>query len=127
MASKDDNLRLYSEYNKTLRAWLVGFGFGVPALFIVNAAAQERLLAASNSKFIVWLFLLGAAAQIGMAFINKEISWCAFHKNDVGSSNVNRFVSWAAGYENTFGIDVALDIISLIAFSWSIILIMGLY
>ena len=127
MEQKDDNLSLYAEYNKTLRAWLVGFGFSVPALFIINEAAQTKLLAAENTKCIIWLFLAGAAAQILMAFVNKVISWCAYHKHDKGEENVNFFVNWAAGFENAFVIDVVLDIASLIAFGWSIILIIGLY
>lgn len=41
MSAREDNLKLYGEYAKTLRTWIVGFGFGVPALFIVNEAAQK--------------------------------------------------------------------------------------
>jgi|GEM_PF-3738234 len=48
MAPKDDNLNLYAEYNKVLRAWLVGFGFGVPALQI-------------NEK--IWCLVLGIRIQ----------------------------------------------------------------
>ena len=127
MSAKEDNLKLYEEYNKTLRAWLVGFGFGVPALFIVNDAAQQRLLAAENASCIIWLFLLGAASQIFMAFLNKIVSWCAYHKHDKKQGEVNKAVSLFASLENKFIIDVFLDITSLIAFSWSIFLIMGLF
>ena len=126
-APKDDNLNLYAEYNKTLRAWLVGFGFGVPALFIINEPAQTTLLAAKESKCIIWLFLAGAAAQIFMAFINKVISWCAYRKHDKGEANVYFLVNLVAGLENAFVIDVILDIFSLITFGWSISLIVGLY
>jgi len=54
MSAKKDNLKLYEEYNKTLRAWLVGFGFGVPALFIVNDAAQQKLLTAENASCMIF-------------------------------------------------------------------------
>ena len=86
MGAKEDNLNLYAEYNKTLRAWLVGFGFGVPALFIVNEAAQSKLTASQNAGCIVWLFLAGAAAQVFMAFLNKIVSWCAYYKHDESSA-----------------------------------------
>lgn len=125
MSPQEDNLNLYSEYNKTLRAWLVGFGFGVPALFIVNEGAQKKLLAAENFHCIIWLFLAGAAAQIFMAFINKIISWSAYYKCS-SSSNI-WIVNCLAAMENWFWIDVSLDIISLVSFSWSIFLIVGLY
>lgn len=127
MGAKEDNLSLYGEYNKTLRAWLVGFGFGVPALFIVNEAAQARLFAAINAESIIWLFLAGAAAQVLMAFINKIISWCAYYKHDNKGQNVNSVVGFLASLENMFIIDVVLDIVSLVAFGWSIYLIVGLF
>lgn len=127
MGAKEDNLSLYSEYNKTLRAWLVGFGFGVPALFIVNEAAQSKLLAASNKNCIIYLFLVGAAAQVLIAFINKVISWCAYNKHDKGAENVGPVVLFIASFENWFIIDVVFDIASLVTFGWSIMLIVGLF
>jgi len=125
MSAKEENLSLYQEYNKSLRTWLVGFGFGVPALFIVNEAAQKKLLAAQNSQCIIWLFLLGAASQIFMAFLNKIISWCSYHKHS--HNNVNCCVKLFASLEDLFIIDVLLDILSLVTFAWSIYLIMGVY
>ena len=113
MSAKKDNLKLYEEYNKTLRAWLVGFGFGVPALFIVNDAAQQKLLTAENASCIIWLFLIGAASQIFMAFLNKIVSWCAYHKYDKKQNDVNKVVYLFASLENKFIIDVVLDITSM--------------
>ena len=127
MSAKEDNLKLYEEYNKTLRTWLVGFGFGVPALFIVNDAAQEKLIAAANAKWIIWLFLFGAAVQVFMALLNKVVSWCAYHKYDVGEEKCGCIVKGFASLENIFAIDVVLDILSLLAFGWSILLIMELF
>ena len=124
--SKEDNLSFYEEYNKTLRAWLVGFGFGVPALFIINESAQARLLASKNSKCIIWLFLIGAAAQILIAFVNKVVSWCAYYKHNK-QYKTNFTVEFMASLENMFFIDVVLDIVSLVAFGWSIILIIRLF
>lgn len=125
MSAKEENLSLYQEYNKNLRTWLVGFGFGVPALFIVNQAAQQKLLSAPNSQCIIWLFLLGAASQIFMAFLNKIISWCAYHKHS--HKKVNYCVKLFASLENLFIIDVLLDLLSLVAFTLSIYLIMSVY
>jgi len=126
MSDKDDNLSLYSEYNKTLRTWLVGFGFGVPAIFIVNEAAQTKLTSSDNAECIIWLFLIGSASQVFMAFINKIVSWCAYYKHS-DSKKHNKVILFFASLENYFIIDVALDIFSLVAFGWSIVLIMGLF
>ena len=127
MSAKEDNLNLYAEYNKTLRAWLVGFGFGVPALFIVNATAQEKLTISPNASCIIWLFLIGAASQVLMALLNKIVSWCAYHKCDKGRSKVSSIVLFFASLENKFIIDVVLDVLSLITFGWTIVLITKLF
>ena len=127
MADKEDNLKLYEEYNKTLRTWLVGFGFGVPALFIVNEAAQKKLTASPNAEYIVWLFLAGAGVQIFIALLNKIVSWCAYHKHNVGEDKCGSIVRKFAALENAFFIDVITDILSLVLFGWSIILIIGLF
>jgi len=127
MGAKEDNLKLYEEYNKTLRTWLVGFGFGVPALFIINDAAQKKLIAADNADLIIWLFLAGAAIQIFMALLNKIVSWCAYHKHNVGEEKCGSIVKALASLENFFIIDVTLDVISLIAFSIPIILIVNMF
>jgi hypothetical protein len=127
MSAKEDNLNLYAEYNKTLRAWLVGFGFGVPAMFIINEAAQRRLIESANAKCIIWLFLVGAASQVLMALLNKIVSWCAYHRYDKGKSKVNAVVRLFASLENTFIIDVVFDILSMVTFGWSIVLIARLF
>ncbi|MBI5450273.1 MAG: hypothetical protein HY940_02855 [Gammaproteobacteria bacterium] len=127
MKKMDDNLSLYAEYNKTLRAWLVGFGFGVPALFIIDKAAQDKLVANQDAIFIISLFIIGAAAQVFMAQLNKIVSWCAYYKHEKGQSNVNCAVLFFSSLENYFLIDVLLDLLSLSAFGWSIFLIVGLF
>ena len=107
--------------------WLVGFGIGVPALFIVNEAAQKKLIEADNAAWIVWLFLIGAAIQIFIALLNKVVSWCAYHKHDVGEDKCGRMAKFFASMENMFAIDVISDILSMLAFGWSIGLIVDLF
>ena len=127
MGAKEDNLSLYAEYNKTLRAWIVGFGFGVPAIFVVNDAAQKRLLCSDDANLIIWLFLAGAASQVLMAFINKIVSWCAYYCHDGGKHKSNVIIKCFAGLENFFILDALLDLVSLITFSWSIVLIVRIF
>ena len=55
-ASRDANLSLYGEYNKTLRSWFVAFGIAVPAIFITSKEAKEFLLKSPNINFIINLF-----------------------------------------------------------------------
>ena len=61
----------YSECNKTLRTWLVAFGIGGPALFLVNDTAVKRLVTAGTLKTVAALFLIGIAVQVLSALLNK--------------------------------------------------------
>jgi hypothetical protein len=54
----------YSEYNKTLRTWLVAFGIGGPALFMTNDGIAKRLVATGELRMVVVLFLIGAGVQV---------------------------------------------------------------
>lgn len=74
-----DNFEKYSEYNKILRSWFVAFGIGGPALFLVNDAVRNKLSESADLKLVAILFLLGAAAQILVAFINKITNWYIYH------------------------------------------------
>ena len=127
MGAKEDNLNLYSEYNKSLRTWLVGFGIGVPAIFIINEKAQDKLTSSENAEFIIYLFLAGAASQILMALINKIVTWCAYYKHETSKEKINKATKFFASLEHCFIIDVISDTVSLFAFGWSIILIIRLF
>ena len=117
MSTKEENLHAYREYNKTLRAWLVGFGFGVPALFIINQSAQNRLLKDSNAELI----------QVVMAFLNKIIAWCSYYKHGKDEATIFCVLRLFTAMENWFFIDIIFDVVSLITFGWSIVLIMHLF
>jgi len=127
MSTKDDNLNLYSEYNKALRTWLVGFGIGVPALFIINKEAQDKLTSSENAEFIIYLFLAGVASQILMAQLNKVVTWCTYYKHEKENKNINCATNFFASMEHWIIIDVVSDVFSLITFGWSIVLIMKLF
>ena len=99
----------------------------MPALFIVNESAQATLKSSSDAKCIIYLFLIGAASQILMALLNKIVTWCAYYIHDNPKKGINAPTQFFADLEHCFIIDVISDTISLIAFSWSIILIVGLF
>jgi hypothetical protein len=102
-----------------LRAWLVGFGFAVPALFITNDTARTKLARADGADTIVWLFLVGAAAQVLMAFVNKTISWCVYRTEDTEDEAAGTpwpIVRCVAKAENWHAIDLILDLVSMAIF-----------
>ncbi len=116
--NRQANLLLYSEYNKTLRAWLVAYGIAVPALFITSKDAKEFLTMLANHETIIVIFLLGMASQIMIAFVNKFVSWSAYHRDDciINGLNCNSFVERLASIENSIWIDLVFDVLAILCF-----------
>lgn len=124
--SREANLSLYSEYNKALRAWLVAYGIAIPALFITSKEAKDFLSSLECYKFIIIIFLLGLASQISIAFINKFVSWSAYHRDDekIKGNSPNRFIEVVASLENSIWIDFILDVLSVIFFSVATVMLL---
>lgn len=128
-ANREANLALYSEYNKTLRSWLVAYGIAVPALFVTSKDAKEFLLQSCNFKFIIITFLFGVFAQILISFINKFVSWCAYHRDDCKLRKdvpCKPYFSWVAKLENSIWIDVTLDVLTLFFFAMSTYMLLNI-
>lgn len=123
-ANREANLKLYSEYNKTLRSWFVAFGIAVPAIFITSKEAKEFLLKSPNIYFIIQLFLAGVFFQIFISFLNKYISWSAYHREDctlMHNDDCRPVYKYFASHENKIWIDLALDILTLFCFALAIV------
>lgn len=112
----------YSEYAKTLRAWLVAYGIGAPILFLANNQLSAALKASPNRDWIVDLFLLGVALQVILAFVNK---WCAWHlyvgEYDSEFQRRQSYKFWAWLNERSW-IDLSIDALSLVSFAVSTLL-----
>jgi hypothetical protein len=123
-ASRDANLALYSEYNKTLRSWFVAFGIAVPAVFVTSKDAKEFLLKSSDFHFIIIVFLVGVASQIVISFLNKFISWSAYHRDDcilMQSDDCRPIFKRIASLENAIWIDFIFDILTIFCFVLAIV------
>ena len=121
-SSKQDHLSLYSEYNKTLRAWFVGFGFGVPAAVLLKEHAQHLLLKHDLCERIIWVFIIGASAQILIAFLNKVISWSAYCVLELKEQKKAPCCLWRgfAKLEYFFILDVICDVVTMGCFGYSV-------
>ncbi|NIK03286.1 hypothetical protein [Xanthomonas cannabis] len=112
----------YSEYAKTLRAWLVAYGIGAPVLFLTNNQLSAALKVSPHRDWIVDLFLLGVALQVILAFVNK---WCAWHlyvgEYDSEFQSRRSYKFWAWLNERSW-IDLSIDALSLVSFAVSTLL-----
>jgi hypothetical protein len=112
----------YSEYAKTLRAWLVAYGIGGPVLFLTNNNLSASLKTSDYLGWIVNLFLVGVALQVTLAFINK---WCAWHmyvgEYDSAFQSKRSYKIWSWLNKMSW-IDQVFDGLSLVSFAVSTML-----
>lgn len=113
-------LRLYIDYAKILRTWLVAFGIGGPVLFFTTEKISDQIKSSGQTKLIVILFLIGVACQVLNAFINKWVNWCVY------SYAGPKSIGWQKGVyrgcdviSEQFWIDIVLDLATFGAFVWS--------
>jgi hypothetical protein len=128
-ASRDANLALYSEYNKTLRSWLVAFGIAVPAVFVTSKDAKEFLLKSPDLQLIIIVFLFGVASQIAISFLNKFISWSAYHRDDcklIQGRDCHPAFKRIASLENEIWIDFIFDVATVGCFLWAIVKLLSI-
>lgn len=114
-----DSFKSYMEYNKVLRTWFVAFGIGGPALLLVNEKIAQRLAEAKSLRLIASLFLVGAAAQVLGAFINKTVNWFVYRGAIDEGTSPSCCCKLAEKIADQFWIDILLDIITIGCFGWA--------
>src|SRR5437667_8179111 len=68
----------YNEFAKALRTWFVAYGIGGPVLLLTNETLRSRIAASGSARYIAAAFLLGVAAQILLAILNKTTLWFCY-------------------------------------------------
>ena len=115
----DGYYKVYEEYAKSLRTWLVAYGIGGPVLFLTNAGPRAELARSGASRCIALAFLVGVALQIALAALNKTLMWANYYAEitpGAGDRGFFRAVSWLSGQ---FWIDFLVDLGSLGLFGWA--------
>lgn len=114
----NDELATYLEYNKILRSWLVAFGVGGPALFLVNSQVSQRLVDKHELRLVAALFLIGTGSQVIGAVVNKVGNWYVYSatfRPKYAQTYRFKFFRWLV---EQFWIDVLLDVVTILVFGW---------
>lgn len=113
----DGHLSDYQDYARILRAWLVAYGIGGPVLFLTNDALSLRIAQSGMARWIALAFLIGVAAQVVSAMINKWAAYVMYLGAVVdGYKDRLRYSIWGWINEQTW-LDVTCDAITLVAFA----------
>ena len=126
-AKSNENHKSYQEYNKALRTWFVAFGIGGPVLLLTRDAMLTKLSSKCLLIPVAGLFLLGAAVQIFIAFINKIECWYCYYADidkDFSETTLGKFMLWL---DKQFWIDISCDIVTMVTYLIAIILIFSVY
>ncbi len=111
---------LYAPYEwhaTTLRAWLVAYGIGAPALLLTQEPLYNKLLQSGNARIIAYLFLLGVALQVFMAFWNKSIMWICHYGETKKEFKISRIYKCADPLSELYIIDFLCDLGSILLFA----------
>ena len=103
----------YTEYAKTLRAWLVAYGVGGPVLFLTQPGIADRIKDSSQGALIVYLFLTGVASQVLIALVNKWVNWYFYSKANPNSKRNATIYKALDRLSESFWIDILADLVSL--------------
>ncbi|MGH8322043.1 MAG: hypothetical protein ACRESI_08820 [Gammaproteobacteria bacterium] len=106
----------YASFSRTLRAWLVAYGVGVPVLLVSQQFIAKAIIKAGSGGLVTWLFLAGVAIQVLAALLYKY-SMAYLYNAEVDSSlNETRRVKAAEWLSNAVWLEALFDVVSIALF-----------
>lgn len=122
-----DYFEQYWRYCSSLRNWFVAYGIGGCVLFISDNAQIFQKLSINTKVTVVISFIIGVAAQVILAFLNKWIHWCIYGGEEDDDFRQGRWYKYAKILSLRFEIDLVVDLITFVAFAVATVsLILGL-
>ncbi|MGH8369832.1 MAG: hypothetical protein ACRESC_02510 [Gammaproteobacteria bacterium] len=115
----------YMQYARTLRAWFVAYGIGVPVLLVSQEFIARAIIKAATGELITWLFLVGVAVQVLAAFLYKySMVYLYFDEIDDELKGSLR-LKLAIWLSNAIWLEMLFDLISIALFSWGTFLVVA--
>jgi hypothetical protein len=115
----------YIQYARTLRAWFVAYGIGVPVLLVSQEFIARAIIKAGTGELITWLFLIGVAVQVLAAFLYKYAMNYLYFDEVGGELEGTRRLKFAVWLSNAIWLEMLFDVISIGLFSWGTFLVVA--
>ncbi len=106
----------YIQYSRTLRAWLVAYGIGLPVLLASQDIIARAIIRAGTGKWITWIFLSGVIVQVIATFLYKYSQEYLYHEEIGADLKDTRRLAVAKWLSNTIWFEMAMDVISIALF-----------
>lgn len=116
-SDREEYFKAYAEYSKVLRTWFVAYGIGAPVLLLTNEGLAKVLKASGESKVLAGFFLVGVALQVLLAALNKCSMWGIYFGEFKDAFRRTRRYKIAHWFSEQFWIDLAIDILTFLAFA----------
>lgn len=118
-ASADGYFKVYEEYAKALRTWLVAYGIGSPVFFLNNDKVRELIQKSGDGRMISLFFLIGVAIQIGLTTVNKTAMWAIWYGEVCANFKTTTRYKVAEWVGRQYWMDLIADLGSLLLFVWA--------
>jgi len=103
----------YAHFSRTLRAWLVAYGVGVPVLLVSQQFIARAIIKAGTGGLITWLFLIGVAIQVLAALLYKYSMAYLYSAEVEPDLNTTWRVKTAEWLSNAVWLEALFDITSI--------------
>ncbi|HVA54175.1 MAG TPA: hypothetical protein VNI53_00020 [Gammaproteobacteria bacterium] len=115
----------YANFSRTLRAWLVAYGVGVPVLLVSQEFIARAIIKADSGGLITWLFLIGVAIQVLSALLYKY-SMAYLYSSEVDPTlNNTRRVQAAEWLSNAIWLEALFDLAAIALFVWATFMVVA--
>lgn len=115
----------YANFSRTLRAWLVAYGVGVPVLLVSQEFIVRAIITAGNGKLITWLFLVGVSIQVLAALLYKY-SMAYLYSNEVEPKLNNTLrVKAAKWLSDAVWLEALFDLSTIVLLIWGTFLVVA--
>jgi hypothetical protein len=97
----------------------VAYGIGAPIALLTNAEFATKIRSSGESKCIAGTFLVGVAAQVALASINKVSMWALYYGETQAQFKATTRYKVAHFLSEIYWLDLLLDVGAIAAFSWA--------
>ena len=106
----------YAHFSRTLRAWLVAYGVGVPVLLVSQEFIAKAIIKSGTGELITWLFFVGVAIQVLAALLYKYSMAYLYSAEVEPELNGTWRVKIAEWLSNAVWLEALFDLVSIALF-----------
>jgi len=107
----------YSRFAGILRAWLVAYGIGAPALFLSQKTVVDALREVGQTGSIAAMFLVGVSLQILGALIYKSSMWYLYYGETNEEFQKTRRYRYSDAISEAYWFELLLDVATIFMFA----------